>query len=123
MKRITRILGGLIALHGLARIVFLTTYVDFVQQNFSHLVSNSTWLTYGAVAAPFTEFFVGMLITLQIRLKYTLIAGLFISYIMSVFLVTEGMYERMVYHVIVMAALSYTFINCPEDCNRAFMLK
>ena len=100
------ITGGIIALHGLLRIIFIDKYVLFVHDNFESMLGVDTILTIGAALFPFIEFLVGLMIALRLGSKKALCGGMAISVIMSGFIVLGDLYPRLIYHFVVLSLLS-----------------
>lgn len=101
-----RVLVGLIiAVHGLLRIADISSYIDFVLNNYSGVIPFENLLVVGGALFPFLEFFTGMLIVFRIHLKRALWVALFISLVMSTFIVVGSMYERLIYHSFVLIGL------------------
>ncbi|MEM7087881.1 MAG: hypothetical protein AAF489_16990 [Bacteroidota bacterium] len=114
--------GGMIASHGLLRIVFIEEYTDFVYQNFYEIIPFETLLMAGSALFPFLEFFVGLLIFFNLGKKGSLMGGFFISLIMSVFIVMSGTYLRLIYHVVVVALLVYLYLQQTRTNRRKIIL-
>ena len=97
--------GSIILIHGLLRIIFINSYLEFVLQNFSELLTVDTLLLIGVVLFPFLEFFTGLLIIMNVHLKRSLAVGFLISLIMVSFIVMGSLYPRLIYHTVVLALL------------------
>ena len=112
--------GGLIMLHGLWKIIHLAEYIDFVEHNFTRFfIGGEVLLSTGATVVPFVELIVGVLLSLNICYKKTIIAGIFLSFSMSVFLIAGGIYPKLIYHGLVLVLLStlYTYTT-PSGVSR-----
>ena len=103
--------GGIIAFHGLLRTIFIDKYLEFVHENFLDIFPIESLLTIGATLFPFLEFFVGLLIILNLGKKGSLWMGFLISLVMSTFLVVGGLYPRLIYHVIVVILLACLYFS------------
>jgi thiosulfate dehydrogenase [quinone] large subunit len=111
--------GIIIMLHGLLRIVNLNEYVDFVVANFSRFLGGEFMLTVWGFGVPFIEFCVGLLLTLNIGYKKTIITGIVISFTMSVFLIAGSMYPKLIYHGLVLVLLSTLYsYTTPSGVSR-----
>lgn len=104
------LVGSLIAIHGLLRIADISSYIEFVLDNFAGVLPFENLLIFGGALLPFLEFFTGMLIVFRIQLKRALWVGLFISVLMSTFILVGNMYERLIYHSIVVIGLGIVAI-------------
>ena len=108
--RYVRIVTGIIiTLHGLLRIIFINTYVDFVQANFSDIIPSENILVIGATLFPFVEFFTGLLITMNLKIRQSLVMGALISIVMSYYIVVGHLYIRLIYHVVVCSAIALLY--------------
>ena len=92
-------------LHGLLRIIFINTYIDFVLNNFSEIVGTNTILLVIAALFPFVEFFIGLLIVTNVSLKKSLLSGVLITAIMVGFILVGGLYLRLIYHAFMLVLL------------------
>ena len=112
--------GSIIMLHGLLRIIFLSTYLEFVLTHFYDVIPSENALTIGASLLPFIEFFTGLLIVSNVNTKKAILAGLCISLLMSVLIVIENLYPRLIYHsiVVVMLGLIYLRIKKKQQTPR-----
>ncbi len=109
--------GGIIALHGLLRTIFIDKYIAFIHENFLDIFPNESGLTVVASLFPFLEFFVGLLIFLNLGKKGTLWIGFLISLIMGTFLFIGNLYPRLIYHVIVVILLICLYFQ-PSTSNQ-----
>ena len=98
--------GTIIAIHGLLRILFINKYIDFVLINFNDFIPSELLLTIGSSLMPFIEFFAGLLLLFNVSIKQSTWLGIWISIIMSAFIIAAGMYTRLIYHVDVVVVLS-----------------
>ena len=105
--------GGIIALHGLLRIIFIERYIDFVFENFFHVLPAENLLTIGAAIIPFVEFFVGLLILTNISLKKSIVFSACLSIMMMVFIVVGDLYQRLIYHSLIILLMAVVYINHP----------
>ncbi|MDC8004518.1 hypothetical protein POV27_10705 [Aureisphaera galaxeae] len=101
------VVGSIIAIHGLIRIVDIGGYTDFILSNFKGTLPFDTLLVIGGALFPFLEFFTGLLICFNITLKKSIMVGFFISVVMSIFILVGNMYERLIYHTIVLIGLTF----------------
>jgi len=97
--------GGVIALHGLMRIIFTEEYLGFIYENFYSIVPLDTVLTVGATIIPFFEFFIGLLIMFIAEKKTPIWIGFVLSIISIIFLITAGVYAFLMYHSVVLLLL------------------
>ena len=97
--------GSIMLLHGLLRIIFINTYIDFVINNFSEIVGTNTILLVIATLFPFIEFFIGLLIVTNVSLKKSLWSGFLITAIMVGFILVGGLYLRLIYHAFMLVLL------------------
>ncbi len=99
------LVGALIAIHGLMRIADISSYIEFILSNYSRVIPFENVLIFGGALFPFLEFFTGMLIVFRIQLKMALWMGLCITIVMSTFILVGNMYERLIYHSLVIIGL------------------
>jgi len=97
--------GGVIALHGLMRILFTDEYLGFIYENFYSILPLDTLLTVGATIIPFFEFFIGLLIMFIAEKKTPIWIGFILSISSSIFLITAGVYTLLMYHSVVLLLL------------------
>jgi hypothetical protein len=97
--------GGVIALHGLMRIIFTDEYLGFIYDNFYSMLPYDTLLTVGVTIIPFLEFFIGLLIMFILEKKSPIWIGLLLSITSSIFLMIAGVYSLLIYHGIVLLFL------------------
>lgn len=114
--------GGIIALHGLMRIIFIEKYTDFVHDNFHELIPFETLLMAGSAIFPFIEFFVGLLIIFNLGKKGCLMGGFLISLIMSIFIISSGLYTRLIYHGVVVLLLTILYFKQMKTRRRKIIL-
>ncbi|MBX2827121.1 MAG: hypothetical protein KTR22_03120 [Flavobacteriaceae bacterium] len=105
------LVGGVISIHGLIRIVDIGNYIDFVLSNYEGVLPFETLLIIGGALFPFLEFFTGMLISFNIRLRKAIMIGFFISIVMGIFILVGNMYERLIYHTIVLIGLTLLLLK------------
>ncbi len=109
--KIRVVTGGIIALHGLLRIIFIEKYIDFVFINFFDIIPAENLLTIGSAVIPFVEFFVGLLILTKINLRKSIVFSLGISVFMMLFIVAGSLYERLVYHFVVIVLMLVVYFK------------
>ena len=97
--------GGVIALHGLMRIIFTDEYLGFILENFYSIVPIDTLLTVGGTIIPFLEFFIGLLIMFIAEKRTPIWIGFILSIASCIFLMIAGVYSLLVYHGIVLLLL------------------
>ena len=114
--------GGIIAFHGLLRIVFIERYTDFVYDSFSEIIPFQTLLMVGSAIFPFVEFFVGLLIIFNLGKKGSLMGGFIISLIMGIFVISSGLYTRLIYHGIVVLLLAILYFRQMKTSRRKIIL-
>lgn len=105
------VVGAMIAIHGLIRIVGIGSYIDFILANYRGVLPFETVLVVGGALFPFLEFFTGLLIGFNIQTKKAIVVGFFISLVMGIFIVIGNMYERLLYHSIVLIGLTYLYFG------------
>ena len=103
--------GVIIALHGLLRIVFMRKYISFVLDNFQEVIPSETALTIGAALFPFVEFFTGLLIVWNLKVKKALVSGFLISLVMGLFLIAGDLYPRLIYHIVVVGFIGALYFS------------
>ena len=103
--------GVIIALHGLFRIVFMKKYIGFVLENFLSVLPSETALTIGAALFPFVEFFTGLLIVWNLKVKKALVSGFLISLVMGLFLIAGNLYPRLIYHIVMLVLVATLYFN------------
>ena len=103
--------GVIIALHGLLRIVFMRKYISFVLDNFQEVIPSETALTIGAALFPFVEFFTGLLIVWNLKVKKALVSGFLISLVMGLFLIAGDLYPRLIYHIVVVGFIRALYFS------------
>ncbi len=112
------VVGAIIVLHGLARIIFIDKYIDFVLYNFSEMLTTDTTLVIGAALFPFIEFFIGGLIIFNVGIKKSIRTAILVSVIMGLFIIVGSLYSRLIYHTIVVVSLIFLYIR--ERRNDSF---
>ncbi len=116
---IRRVLGIIIAIHGVIRIADIGGYIDFILSNYKGILPFDTLLIIGGALFPFLEFFIGLLICFNIIMKKAIISGFFISIIMIIFILLGGMYERLIYHTIVLIGLTFLYYGGFRNFSRS----
>ncbi|WP_147437259.1 hypothetical protein [Ulvibacter antarcticus] len=107
--------GIIIGVHGLLRIVFYSSYIEFVLNNFSNFIFSETILVIGAALFPFIEFFTGFLLFFNVITKKAIISGILISVIMSAFIIVGHLYLRLIYHGIVLGLLIAVYLKTKSE--------
>ncbi len=115
--------GSIITLHGLLRIIFIDKYVDFVQQHFSEMIPSENALVIGAALFPFIEFFTGLLIAINLKIKQSLTAGILISLVMSYYIIAGHLYVRLIYHAIVCGAIAMLYFLLFNNQTRKILIR
>lgn len=115
--------GGVIAIHGLFRIIFIGNYIDFVHKNFLEIIPFETALTISSALFPFIEFFAGLLIVSNIKLERSILFGGIISIIMSFFIIIGSQYEWLVYHGLILLFLTIVYYNLKSERAKTAAIK
>ena len=114
--------GGIIAIHGLIRILFIETYTDSVFNSFYELFPYETALMVGLTIFPFLEFFIGLLIACNLGKKSSLVAWFFISVVMSAFIIMSGRYLYLIYNIVVIVLLLFLYFQQTRINRREIIL-
>lgn len=99
--------GVIILLHGLLRIIYLDTYIEFVLTHFYDMLPTETGLTVGASLFPFIEFFTGLLIISNVNIKKSIRIAFCISLVMICFIIADQLYSRLIYHGVIIGLLVF----------------
>ena len=99
------IAGGLIAAHGIYRILFLKQYTNYVSETFDYILPFKGLFEALIVVFPFVEFFVGSLLILNIAAKESIKLGVLITLIIMFFLILNGPSVHMFYHILTLGIL------------------
>ena len=106
---ILKIVGLLIACRGLFHIIFMNSYIQFMNGKFFNDIPFETLFVIVASIFPFIEFFIGLLIFFKIKLEEAIVSGIFVYTILIVFTIIDSYYDQTIYLMLILFYLIYAF--------------
>lgn len=108
--RLQRIIGIILAVHGLIRIVFMETHIAFMRDQLEVFLATGSGLTIVASLLLFAEFFVGTLLVFDVFPKQALFVGFVISLLMVFsFIGADQYHANLFYYIPITLFLAFQF--------------